>query len=67
MPDTRPCVLFVTMAYGDTCTVFPGKRYPDWPLDDPGGQDAEVVRSIRDAIEARVRGLLTEMGVPATA
>lgn len=57
----------ITMGCGDACPVFPGKRYLDWQLDDPAGQGVEAVRPIRDAIEQRVRGLLTEMGVAAAA
>ncbi|MFJ5197532.1 arsenate reductase ArsC [Streptomyces sp. NPDC088394] len=51
----------ITMGCGDTCPVFPGKRYLDWRLDDPAGQGVEAVRPIRDEIERRVRGLLTEL------
>jgi protein-tyrosine-phosphatase len=52
----------VTMGCGDTCPVFPGKRYEDWELDDPAGQDLETVRRIRDEIDARVQVLLEELG-----
>ncbi len=55
----------VTMGCGDTCPVVPGKRYLDWPLDDPAGQDAAAVRPIRDEIERRVRGLMAELDVEA--
>lgn len=51
----------VTMGCGDACPVFPGKRYVDWELDDPAGQPLEVVRGIRDDLEARVRVLLDEL------
>jgi protein-tyrosine-phosphatase len=51
----------VTMGCGDTCPVFPGKRYVDWELDDPAGQPLEKVRPIRDQIEARVRALIDEL------
>ncbi|MGW0858108.1 arsenate reductase ArsC [Streptomyces sp. NPDC002690] len=51
----------ITMGCGDTCPVFPGKRYLDWALDDPAGQGIEAVRPIRDAIEQRIRNLLTEL------
>ncbi|MFH0521730.1 arsenate reductase ArsC [Streptomyces sp. M41] len=51
----------ITMGCGDTCPVFPGKRYLDWQLPDPAGQGAEAVRPIRDEIEKRVRGLLDEI------
>ena len=48
----------VTMGCGETCPVFPGKRYEDWPLDDPKGQDLDTVRRIVDEVEGRVRALL---------
>lgn len=51
----------ITMGCGDACPVFPGKRYLDWDLDDPAGQDIAVVRRIRDDIDARVRALLAEL------
>jgi protein-tyrosine-phosphatase len=57
----------ITMGCGDTCPVFPGKRYLDWQLDDPAGQGVDAVRPIRDQIEQRVRGLLAELGIPAAA
>ncbi|WP_443051424.1 arsenate reductase ArsC [Streptomyces sp. JV184] len=51
----------ITMGCGDTCPVFPGKRYLDWKLDDPARQDVEAVRPIRDEIEQRIRILRTEL------
>jgi arsenate reductase len=51
----------VTMGCGDTCPVFPGKRYLDWTLDDPAGQPLDAVRPIRDEIERRVRTLIKEL------
>jgi len=56
----------ITMGCGDACPVYPGKRYEDWELDDPAGQPVEVVRRIRDDIDARVQQLLAEL-VPAGA
>ncbi|GMA38951.1 arsenate reductase [Mobilicoccus caccae] len=53
----------ITMGCGDTCPIFPGKRYEDWVLSDPAGQGVEAVRPIRDEIKARVAALLTDMGV----
>jgi arsenate reductase (thioredoxin) len=61
----RAADVVITMGCGDACPIFPGKRYEDWPLDDPAGQGVEAVRPIRDEIGARVRGLLDELGVPA--
>jgi protein-tyrosine-phosphatase len=57
----------ITMGCGDTCPVFPGKRYEDWDLDDPAGQGVQAVRPIRDDIKARVVALLGELDVPVTA
>jgi len=57
----RAADVVVTMGCGDACPVFPGKRYVDWELEDPSGQSIDVVRRIRDDLEARVRGLLTEL------
>ena len=51
----------VTMGCGDSCPIFPGKRYEDWVLDDPAGQDIATVRAIRDAIRDRVRRLVAEL------
>jgi protein-tyrosine-phosphatase len=57
----------VTMGCGDTCPIYPGKRYEDWELEDPAGQGVDSVRPIRDDIRRRVLVLLDELGVPATA
>jgi arsenate reductase len=51
----------VTMGCGDTCPVFPGKRYEDWELDDPAGQGLPAVRLIRDEIDRRVQALVAEL------
>jgi arsenate reductase len=51
----------ITMGCGDTCPVFPGKRYLDWTLEDPAGKGVEAVRPIRDEIERRVRSLINEL------
>nr|WP_224763694.1 arsenate reductase ArsC [Salinibacterium sp. ZJ70] len=51
----------ITMGCGDTCPIFPGKRYEDWELDDPAGQGIESVRPIRDDIKRRIEALLAEL------
>jgi arsenate reductase len=53
----------ITMGCGETCPIFPGKRYEDWEVDDPAGQDVETVRRIVDDVDRRVRKLLSSMGV----
>jgi arsenate reductase len=57
----RSADFVITMGCGDTCPVFPGKRYLDWQLTDPAGLSVYEVRTIRDEIEVRVLGLLTEL------
>jgi protein-tyrosine-phosphatase len=51
----------VTMGCGDTCPYIPGKRYVDWPLDDPKGKPLADVRRIRDEIKNHVADLLTQL------
>ena len=53
----------ITMGCGDTCPIFPGKRYEDWELEDPAGKGVDSVRPIRDDIKQRVLTLLDELGV----
>lgn len=57
----RAADVIVTMGCGDTCPVYPGKRYEDWLIADPAGQPLEVVRDIRDDIQARVTTLLRDL------
>ena len=54
----RAADVVITMGCGDACPSIPGKRYEDWELDDPAGQDLEAVRAIRDEIDTRVRSSL---------
>ena len=54
----------ITMGCGDACPIYPGKKYEDWELDDPAGQDVETVRRIRDELDTRVQRLIGEL-VPA--
>ena len=57
----RAADVVITMGCGDACPIYPGKRYEDWALDDPAGQDLPTVRRIRDEIDARVKRLLEEL------
>ncbi len=69
--DQRPRILtpeaseassvVITMGCGDVCPYFPGQRHEDWELEDPAGQDLDVVRKIRDDIGGRVRQLVAEL------
>ncbi|HEY8281309.1 MAG TPA: arsenate reductase ArsC [Leifsonia sp.] len=57
----RESDVVITMGCGDTCPIFPGKRYEDWDLTDPAGRPVEEVRPIRDDIKQRVQNLLAEL------
>ena len=57
----RDSDVVITMGCGDACPIYPGKRYEDWPLEDPAGKTVEELRPIRDEIERRVRSLLAEL------
>ena len=55
----------ITMGCGDACPLYPGKRYEDWELDDPDGQDLDKVRAIRDDIRRRVEELMASLSIGA--
>jgi protein-tyrosine-phosphatase len=57
----RAADVVITMGCGDACPIYPGKRYEDWALDDPAGQNLETVRRIRDEIDSRVKHLIEEL------
>ena len=57
----RAADVVITMGCGDACPIYPGKRYEDWTLDDPAGQDLDTVRRIRDEIDMRVQKLISEL------
>ena len=48
----------ITMGCGDECPVVAGVRRDDWPIQDPKGQPPDVVASIIDDIDRRVRQLI---------
>jgi len=60
----RAADVVITMGCGDACPIYPGKRYEDWILEDPAGQDLDAVRRIRDDLDARIQTLVGEL-VPA--
>jgi arsenate reductase (thioredoxin) len=57
----RAADVVITMGCGDACPIYPGKRYEDWELDDPAGEDLETVRRIRDELDRRVQRLIAEL------
>src|SRR6187402_3796945 len=54
----QAATILITMGCGEACTVVPGLRRMDWPLEDPKGKPVERVREIRDEVKARVAALL---------
>ncbi len=57
----RAADVVITMGCGDACPIYPGKKYEDWELDDPAGQDLATVRRIRDELDQRVQTLIREL------
>ena len=62
----RAADVVITMGCGDACPIYPGKKYEDWELDDPAGENLETVRRIRDEIDKRVQHLIGELLPEAT-
>lgn len=61
----RAADVVITMGCGDSCPIFPGKRYEDWEVADPAGLGVAPVRPIRDELRDRVEGLMQSLDVPA--
>lgn len=61
----RAADVVITMGCGDACPLYPGKRYEDWELDDPDGQNVAAVRVIRDEIRLRVERLMESLAITA--
>ena len=55
--------VIVTMGCGDTCPIYPGKRYLDWDVPDPNDRPIAEVRDIRDDLQARVTALLRDLHI----
>ena len=51
----------VTMGCGEQCPMVPGALHENWDLPDPAGKPIEVMRQVRDEIEARVRQLIDRL------
>jgi arsenate reductase len=57
----RAADVVITMGCGDACPIYPGKKYEDWVLDDPAGQDLDAVRAIRNELDVRIQNLIGEL------
>lgn len=51
----------VSMGCGDTCPYIPGKRYLDWPIEDPKEKSYAEVLRIAEDIRFRVEQLAREL------
>ena len=59
----RAADVVITMGCGDSCPIYPGKRYEDWEVQDPAGRTVDEVRKTRDDIDVRVKRLLSELRI----
>jgi arsenate reductase (thioredoxin) len=53
--------IIVTLEGASAGPAQPEKQYRDWDIEDPLNKEMQIVRFIRDEIQARVRALLKEM------
>ncbi len=58
----RDANILITMGCGEECPYVPGVERDDWALPDPKGRPLEEVRTIRNAIKARVAALIESRG-----
>jgi protein-tyrosine-phosphatase len=56
--ENRPFDLIVQMGCEQSCPLTPGGRVENWELEDPAGRPLAFMRTIRDAIEQRVKLLI---------
>jgi arsenate reductase len=52
--DLKAPKLIVNMSGIPGASLFAGKKYEDWPIKDPFGEDIEAHRRVCDEIESRV-------------
>jgi arsenate reductase len=57
----RASDVVITVGCGDSCPIYPGKRYEDWDLPDPADQSLQTVRDIRDQIHDKVKTLTASL------
>ena len=56
-----PFDIVVTMGCGDACPWMPAKKFVDWTIPDPRDMNEEDFRKVRDLIQEKVKGLLSEL------
>ncbi|MBG6225642.1 hypothetical protein IWX63_002215 [Arthrobacter sp. CAN_A2] len=57
----RAADVVITMGCGDTCPIYPGKKYEDWQISDPAAMDLDGVRTVREVLRTRVRNLASTL------
>ncbi|WP_104181382.1 low molecular weight phosphatase family protein [Arthrobacter sp. B0490] len=57
----RAADVVITMGCGDTCPIYPGKKYEDWNISDPAAMDLEGVRTVREVLRTRVDNLASQL------
>ncbi|MBP2214902.1 arsenate reductase ArsC [Arthrobacter sp. CAN_C5] len=57
----RAADVVITMGCGDTCPIYPGKRYEDWQVEDPADLDPAGVQRVRNNLDDRIRRLAAEL------
>ncbi|MBS3759180.1 MAG: NAD(P)H-dependent oxidoreductase [Desulfobacterales bacterium] len=58
---SRPHMI-VTMGCAEECPYIPAAEMLDWELEDPGRESMDVMRRVRDEIQARVEALISRIG-----
>jgi len=58
--DVKPDMI-ITMGCGEECPYVPGATVKDWDLPDPAGKSIDFMRTVRDEIEERVKGLIKSL------
>jgi len=53
--------MIITMGCGEECPYVPGATVKDWDVPDPIGKPIDFMRTVRDEIEKRVKGLIKSL------
>jgi len=58
--DVKPDMI-ITMGCGEECPHVPGATVKDWDIPDPAGKSIDFMRTVRNEIEKRVKGLIKSL------
>ena len=62
LPDDWQPDALVSMGCEDACPSFPGAVTEEWDLPDPSKESLDFMRNVRDQVEKRVKGFVSEFG-----